>query len=177
MKHCFGASFIANPFKYTNYSILKTDVNVKSILERHFVIIVNNGLLAEELLDEEGRPRSRYPRHSHQPEPYVEGWRHGVKLEDCSGVTLVNNTITGNAGSGVDCVNARDILLTGNVVTGNEFGVSVKPYDEGSFYREFSPLDVGDASASSISAMGNIVEKNEHDWYVDEGCTVIELTD
>ena len=100
-----------------------------------------------------------------------------MKLEDCSGGTLVNNTITGNAGSGVDCVNARDILVTGNVVTGNEFGVSVKPYDEGSFYREFSPLDAGDAGASSISAMGNIVEKNEHDWYVGEDCTVIELTD
>lgn len=139
--------------------------------------IVNNGLLTEELLDEKGRPKSLYPRHPHQPEPYAEGWKHGVKLEDCSGVTLVNNTITGNAGSGVDCVNARDILVTGNVVTGNEFGVSVKPYDEGSFYREFSPLNAGDAGASSISAMGNIVEKNEHDWYVGEDCTVIELTD
>jgi parallel beta-helix repeat protein len=99
-----------------------------------------------------------------------------VKLEDCSGVALVNNTIMGNAGSGVDCVNARGILVTSNVITGNAFGVSVKPYDGGSFYREFSPLDARDAGASSISVTGNIVEKNEHDWYVHEGCTVIELT-
>ena len=139
--------------------------------------IVNNGLLTEEMLDESGHPKSLYPSHPHQPEPYAEGWKHGVKLEDCSGVALFNNTIVGNAGSGVDCVNARDILLTGNIITGNGFGVSIKSYDEGSFYREFSPLEEGDAGASSVSVRDNIVEKNEHEWYVDESCTVIELAD
>jgi len=139
--------------------------------------VVGNGLLTAELLDEEGRPKALYPSHLHQPEPYSEGWRHGVKLEDCSGVALVNNTIVGNGGSGVDCVNARGVLLVGNVVSGNQVGVSVKPYDEGSFIRGFSPLDAGDAGASSISIRDNVVEENEQDWYIDEGCTVIELTD
>jgi len=137
--------------------------------------IVDNGLLTGELLDEEGRPKGLYPLHSHQPEPYAEGWKHGVKLEDCSGVALVNNTITGNGGSGVDCINARDILLVGNTVCGNKIGVSVRPYDEGSFIREFSPLLEIDAGVSKISIRDNVVEENEHDWYIDEGCMVIEL--
>jgi parallel beta-helix repeat protein len=140
--------------------------------------IVDNGLLTAELLDEEGRPKALYPSHSHQPEPYAKGWRHGVKLEDCSGVVLVNNTIVGNAGSGVDCVNARDVTLVGNMLSGNEVGVSVKPYDEGSLIREFSPLLEEDAGASSISVRDNVIENNVvDDWYVVEGCTVIELTD
>jgi hypothetical protein len=139
--------------------------------------IVDNGLLTAELLDEEGRPTMLYPSHLHQPEPYAEGWRHGVKLEDCSGVALVNNTIVGNGGSGVDCVNARDVLLVCNMVSGNEVGVSVRPYDEGSFIRGFSPLLEEDASTSIISIRGNQVKENENDWYVGESCTVIELTD
>jgi parallel beta-helix repeat protein len=140
--------------------------------------IADNGLLTDELLDEEGRPTGVYPSHPHQPEPYAEGWKHGVKLEDCSGVALVNNTIVGNAGSGVDCVNARDVTLVGNMVSGNEVGVSVRPYDEGSLIREFSPLLEEGAGASSISIRGNIIENNVvDDWYVVEGCTVIELND
>jgi parallel beta-helix repeat protein len=140
--------------------------------------IVDNGLLTAELLDEEGRPKSLYPNHPHQPEPYTEGWKHGIKLEDCSGVALVNNTIVGNAGSGVDCVNARDVTLIGNVISGNGVGVSVRPYYEGSLFRGFSPLLDEDAGASNLSVRDNIVEGNAVDnWCVDERCTVIELND
>ncbi|MBN2334562.1 right-handed parallel beta-helix repeat-containing protein [Candidatus Bathyarchaeota archaeon] len=139
--------------------------------------IVDNGLLTGELLDEDGRPTSLYPSHPHQPEPYAEGWKHGVKLEDCSGVTLVNNTITGNMGSGVDCVNSRDVTLVGNIISGNGVGVSVRPYDVTSFTREFSPLEEGDAGVSILSVGGNVIAENERDWTVEEDCAVIELND
>ena len=93
-------------------------------------------------------------------------------------MTLVNNTIVANAGSGIGCINAKDVLLVGNMVSGNEVGVSVRPYDEGSLIREFSPLLEEDAGASSVSIRGNIIEDNVvDDWHVVEGCTVIELND
>jgi len=139
--------------------------------------IADNGMLTDELLDEEGRPTRLYPSHLHQPEPYSEGWRHGVKLEDCSGVALVNNTISGNAGSGIDCVNARDVTLVGNMVSGNGVGVSVRPYDEEALIREFSPLLEEDAGVSCLSVSDNVVEENERDWYVEEGCRVANQTD
>ncbi len=138
--------------------------------------IANNGLLNDELLDEEGRPTGLYPYHVHQPEPYSEGWKHGVKLEDCSGVALVNNTIVGNAGSGIDCVNARDVTIFGNTVQGNGVGISARPYDEGSLIRGFSPLLEEDAGVSSLSVRDNVVEDNERDWYVEEGCRVVNQT-
>jgi len=138
--------------------------------------VAYNGLLTDALLDEEGRPTGLYPRHVHQPEPYCEGWRHGVKLEDCSGVALVNNTIVGNAGSGIDCVNARDVTLVGNMVQGNGVGVSARPYNEDSLIRGFSPLLEEEAGVSTLSVRDNLVKGNELDWYVEEGCSVVNQT-
>lgn len=166
-----------NIFNGTGHAGVNVEYNswgANIVIEGNYV--ADNGLLTDALLDPGGRPTGLYPRHVHQPEPYCEGWRHGVKLEDCSGVALVNNTIVGNAGSGIDCVNARDVLLIGNMVQGNGVGVSVRPYDEGALIRGFSPLLEEDAGASSLSVRDNVVEDNELDWYVEEGCRVDNQT-
>ena len=133
-----------------------------------------NGLMTEGLLDEGGRPLDVYPAHSHQPEPYSPGWGHGVKLEDCSGVTVRDNTIIANSECGVEIRNARGILLEGNVVSSNRIGVSVMGYDETSLVREFSPLAREDAGESQVTARGNSVFNNpEGDWDVEEGSEVL----
>ncbi len=98
-----------------------------------------------------------------------------MKLEDCSGMAF-NNTIVGNVGSGIDCVNARDITTFGNTVQGNRVGVSVRPYNEESLIRGFSPLLEEDAGVSSHYIRDNFVEDNECDWYVEEGCSVVNQT-
>jgi len=130
-----------------------------------------NGLLTEERLDGEGRLWDTYPSHGHQPEPYSPGWGHGVKLEDCSGVTVRGNVIVSNAESGVDIRNARDITLEENTITLNRIGVSIMCFHESSLTREFSPLSPEDAGASTVEDMGNTVLGNlVENWYVEEGC-------
>lgn len=130
-----------------------------------------NGLLTEERLDGEGRPKDTYPTHDHQPEPYSPGWGHGVKLEDCSGVTVRGNIIVSNKESGIDIRNARNITLEENTIALNRIGVSIMCFHESSLTREFSPLSPEDAGASTVEAMGNTVLGNlVEDWYVEEGC-------
>lgn len=138
--------------------------------------VMGNGRLTCDLLDENGRPLSIYPSHGHQPEPYCEGWKHGIKLEDCSGVSLEGNIIAGNSGCGVECTNAREIYLKENIITGNENGVSLRRYDEGAFHREFSPLEPSNAGASTIFRLNNTIEGNHNeDWLVEEGCRITEI--
>lgn len=135
--------------------------------------IDGNGLLNQGVLDEEGRPTKIYPAHSHQPEPYFPGWGHGVKLEDCSGVTVKGNTIVGNAGNGIDVMNARDIALEGNTVSGNLIGISIAGYHEGSLTREFSPLLPEDAGHSQVTWKDDSIYDNlEEDMLVEEGSTL-----
>jgi len=134
-----------------------------------------NGLMTEELLDDDGRPLGVYPSHEHQPEPYSPGWAHGIKLEDCSGVTIRDNVVVHNVECGVDIRNARDVVLEGNIIAYNRLGVSIMGYDEASLHREFSPLSEADAGESRVSGMDNSVSDNpDGDWRVEEGS---ELSD
>ena len=138
------------------------------IIEDNYVDL--NGLLTEELLDEIGRPLDVYPSHGHQPDPYTSGWGHGVKLEDCSGITVRNNVIISNVECGIDIRNAVDIVLENNIVTSNRVGISIMGYDEGSLLREFSPLSEEDAGTSQVSGIDNSVfDNSDGDWHVEEG--------
>ena len=140
--------------------------------------IFENGLLTQQILDELGRPKSVYPNHEHQPEPYCEGWKHGVKLEDCSGVTLEGNIIVNNRGSGVECTNARDIHLRNNTITGNMNGIALRNYYEASLSREFSPLSQSNAGSSTVYVTDNKVSDNQNeDIVVEESCELIEVSD
>jgi parallel beta-helix repeat protein len=139
-------------------------------------IISENGLLNQQILDEFGRPISVYPNHGHQPEPYSEGWKHGVKLEDCSGVTIEGNIIKNNRGSGIECTNARDIQLINNTITGNMDGITLRNYDEASLSREFSSLIQSNAGSSTVYEMNNTVSGNQNmDVLVEEPCKLIEV--
>ena len=141
-------------------------------------IIKENGLLNQQILDESGRPTQIYPNHPHQPEPYTEGWKHGVKLEDCSGVTLEGNIIENNRGSGIECTNVRDVHLKGNTITGNMDGITLRSYDESSLSREFSPLQPSNAGFSIVHEKDNKVSENlDEDIVIEESCQLIEIPD
>ncbi|MCW4050528.1 MAG: right-handed parallel beta-helix repeat-containing protein [Candidatus Bathyarchaeota archaeon] len=135
--------------------------------------IYGNGLLALSILDQDGKPTSIFPSHKHQPEPYSEGWKHGIKLEDCSNVTIKSNYIYDNKGNGVDLVNAREITLENNTITSNINGISLRKYYASSFIRTYSPLLPNDAGYSELYSTVNIVVDNiENDYYVEEGSTL-----
>ena len=146
------------------------------VIEDNYVDM--NGLMTEGLLDEGGRPLDIYPSHGHQPEPYTPGWGHGVKFEDCSGITVRDNVIISNVECGIEIRNARDIVLENNIVTSNRVGVSIMGYDEGSRLREFSPLSEEDAGTSQVSGIDNSVFDNlDGDWHVDEGSELFSDVD
>ena len=137
--------------------------------------IDDNGLLTEEILDEEGRPERLYPAHDHQPEAYALGWGHGVKLEDCSGVIVRGNAIISNAGNGVDIKNARNVTLEENTMALNRIGLSVMGYQESSLHREHSPISPEDAGVSIVTVRSNrIFDNAEGALYVEEGSQLRE---
>lgn len=141
------------------------------VIENNY--IDNNGLLTDDMLDGEGHPTSIYPAHSHQPEPYAPGWKHGVKLEDCSGIIVKGNVIVNNQGNGVDVKNGRNITLENNIITKNAIGVSLMKFLGSSLYREFSPLAPEDAGHSEVIAIRNSVFGNlGKNYFVEEGSSL-----
>ena len=125
-----------------------------------------------------GTSLEEFPQHEHQPEPYSTGWKHGILLEDCSGVTLHGNTVVSNVGNGIQLINARGITLEGNVVHDNAIGICLENYREGSLTRPLFPLAPEDANGSQARARDNHVSGNrERDWYVEEGSELVIISE
>gem|GEM_PF-2297456 len=145
--------------------------NANIIIDNNY--IDNNGLLIEDILDNEGHPMSIYPAHEHQPEPYCPGWKHGIKLEDCSKIIVKNNVIVNNSGNGVDIKNCQNITLEANLISKNAIGISIMKFQESSFNRDVSPLATENAGYSEVIAIENSVFVNrEQDYFVEEGSTL-----
>lgn len=145
--------------------------NANIIIDNNY--IDTNGLLTEDILDDEGQPISIYPAHEHQPEAYCPGWKHGIKLEDCSKVIVKNNVIVNNSGNGVDIKNCRNITLEANLISKNTIGISLTKFQESSFNRDVSPLAPENAGYSEVIAIENSVFNNqEWDYFVEEGSTL-----
>jgi len=124
-------------------------------------------------IEASGTDLDLFPRHPDQPEPYAEGWKHGILLEDCSGVTVCGNTITACEGTGIELVNARDVALEFNLVTACNLGIALRSHNEASLVRPMFPLPESEAGISSASAEGNTLEQNvEGDWQIDPGCVL-----
>ena len=120
-----------------------------------------------------GTDLSAFPQHDHQPEPYTEGWKHGILIEDCSGVIVRDNTIVQCRESGIELVNAQEIELGSNHIVGCAIGIALRNYNEGSLTRSVFPLPAPRAGASSATALGNTLEVNtEADWEIEPGCEV-----
>lgn len=101
-----------------------------------------------------------FPKNPNAPEEWDNGWGHGIKIEDCSGITVRDNTILDNNENGIDIRNCRNVTLQGNTVVGNDIGVFMGGPDPGSFTREVSPLSGENAGPSIVSYKDNYVFKN-----------------
>lgn len=146
--------------------------NANLIIEDNY--IDSNGLMTDEIMGEGGQLISIYPPPGDQPDPYSPGWKHGIKIEDASGVIVRGNVIVDNQGNGIDIKNSREITLEGNFVTRNVCGVSVMKHLESSLTRGFSPIDEKNAGYSFVTRIDNIVFDNiEEDWFVEEGSHLI----
>jgi parallel beta-helix repeat protein len=127
-----------------------------------------NILIENNYVGMSGYPIEMFPKGRNAPEEWSNGWGHGIKLEDCSGITVKGNTILDNEENGIDIRNCRGVTLEGNTVTGNDVGVFVGGPCPGSFTREVSPLSEEDAGPSIVVFKGNYVFKNDEN-IVEEG--------
>jgi parallel beta-helix repeat protein len=120
-----------------------------------------NILIQNNHVGESGYPIKAFPKNQNTSEEWSNGWEHGIKLEDCSGVTVRDNTILDNNGNGIDIRNCRDVTLQGNTVTGNDVGVFTGGPDPGSFTRDVSPLSEENAGPSIVSIVENYIFGND----------------
>jgi parallel beta-helix repeat protein len=122
-----------------------------------------NILIENNHIHESGYPIEEFPRNPNASEEWTNGWGHGIKLEDCSGITVEGNTILDNNENGIDIRNCRNVTLRGNTVTGNDIGVFIGGPVPGSFTRDVSPLSEEHAGPSVVSYDDNYVFKNNED--------------
>ncbi|MCK4247242.1 MAG: right-handed parallel beta-helix repeat-containing protein [Methanomicrobia archaeon] len=116
-----------------------------------------NILIENNYINESGYPIEKFPNASDE---WDNGWGHGIKLEDCSGITIKNNTILDNNENGIDIRNCRNVILRGNTVTRNDIGIFVGGPDPYSFTRDVSPLSEENAGSSVVIFEENYVFKN-----------------
>lgn len=142
-------------------------INVEYLSWDANVTIENNYIASS------GTDLSLFPQHPHQPEPYSEGWKHGVLLEDCTGVVVRGNTIVDCQETGIELVNARNITLEFNHVVRCDIGIALRAYNEGSLTRPIFLLPENEAGSSRATAQGNTFERNTRaDWQIEPGCEV-----
>jgi len=82
--------------------------------------------------------------HPSQPEAFHPGWRHGILIEDSSGIHITNNRILAAGENGIDVRNGRDIALAENGINCAETGIGAYRYTEASLSRQFSPPGCGE---------------------------------
>lgn len=119
-----------------------------------------NILIENNYINESGYPIELFPKNPNAPEEWSNGWEHGIKLEDCSGVIVKDNVIFDNIAHGIDIRNCRDTTLTGNTITGNDVGIfsgGANPY---SFIRDISPLLAENAAPSIVFYKDNHIYSN-----------------
>ena len=115
------------------------------------------------------------PLHTLNPETFSAGWGHGILIEDSSMVTVIDNRILGAAETGIEVVNAQNIVLKNNGISSTGTGIGVRRYNESSLQREYSPLQPGDAGSAVVSVSGNSFLETKEDYYVDEFSELIHL--
>lgn len=119
-----------------------------------------NILVENNYISESGYPIEKFPIPPNAPDDWSNGWKHGIKLEDSSGITVKNNAILDNNENGIDIRNCRDIILQGNTVTRNDIGIFLGGPDPYSFTRDVSPLSEENAGPSIVIFKDNHVFKN-----------------
>jgi parallel beta-helix repeat protein len=115
------------------------------------------------------------PLHTLNPETFSAGWGHGILIEDSSMVTVIDNRILGAAETGIEVVNAQNIVLKNNGISSTGTGIGVRRYNESSLQREYSPLQPGNAGSAIVSVSGNNFLETKEDYYVDEFSELIHL--
>jgi len=105
--------------------------------------------------------RSGHPIEQFPPSPPGgDGWGHGIKLEDCSGVSVMDNVIVNSRENGIDVRNCRDVTLQDNTVTGNDIGLFIGGPSPESFIRDVSPLSQENAGPSAVVREDNCIFGN-----------------
>ena len=115
-----------------------------------------NILIENNYISESGYTIEKFPN----PSEWSNGWKHGIKLEDCSGIIVKNNTILDNNENGIDIRNCKNVTLQKNTVTRNDIGIFVGGPSPYSFTREISPLSRENAGPSIVIFKDNYVFKN-----------------
>lgn len=113
--------------------------------------------------------------HPLNPETFSAGWGHGILIEDSSMVTVIDNRILEAAETGIEVVNAQDIIVKNNGISSAGTGIGLRRYNEASLYREYSPLQPGDAGNAEVSVSGNYFLETQKDYNVDEFSELIQL--
>lgn len=94
-------------------------------------------------------------------EGWGNGWGHGIKLEDSSGITVNANTILDNDEHGIDIRNCRNAVIRKNTITGNMIGIYISGADPASFTRDVSPLSPKNAGPSQVLLERNRIAMND----------------
>ena len=130
-----------------------------------------NVIVEDNYIAHSGTDLGVFPQHPHQPEPYSEGWKHGILIEDSSGVIVRDNMIVECRETGIELVNAQDVELESNHIIGCNVGIALRNYNEGSLTRSIFPLPTSQAATSRATAQGNTFEANGvTDWEIEPGC-------
>ena len=119
-----------------------------------------NILIENNHISESGYPIEMFPKNPNASEEWDNGWGHGIKIEDCSGITVRDNTTLDNNENGIDIRNCRNVTLQGNTVAGNDIGVFMGGPNPGSSTRDVSPLSGENTGPSIVSYRDNYVFKN-----------------
>lgn len=126
-----------------------------------------NILIDNNYISQSGYPLEEFPDSPLGRDEWNQGWQHGIKLEDCSAVTLINNFIMDNNGHGVDIRNARKIFLKDNTIAGNLVGIFSGGPSPESYTRDISPLSEEFAGNSIVVYENNTLYGNDQDLIVE----------
>jgi parallel beta-helix repeat protein len=126
-----------------------------------------NILIENNYVSQSGYPLGEFPESRLGRDEWNQGWQHGIKLEDCSGVTLRRNTVVDNNEHGVDIRNSRKIFLQSNTIAGNQVGIFSGEPLPSSYTRDISPLFEENAGRSIVVYENNTVYGNGEDLIED----------
>lgn len=122
-----------------------------------------NILIENNYINNSGYSIEEFPKNLITSNEWTSGWEHGIKLEDCSYITVRNNTVIENNENGIDVRNCRNVTIWRNTIIGNDIGLFIGGPDPYSFIRDVSPLSEENEGPSIVIYEDNYIFKNNED--------------